>query len=453
VKELTPKKIVEELDKYIVGQKDAKRAVAIAIRNRWRRLQLSDELREEVMPKNIIMIGPTGVGKTEIARRIANLVKAPFLKVEASKYTEVGYHGRDVESMIRDIVEIAVNMVRTEQMEKVGEKAEINTEERLLDLLLPLPEKKEEIKDGKEEGAEEETAVIERQETTREKFRNKLREGKLEDRMVEIKTQEKPVVMQGIIAGIEDIGVDFQNVIEKMIPAKTQVKKTPISEARKILKQEEAEKLIDKDKVIKDALYRAENTGIIFIDELDKVASRESGHGPDISREGVQRDILPIVEGSTVVTRYGMVKTDRILFIAAGAFHVSKPSDLIPELQGRFPIRVELKDLGKEEFIRILTEPKNALIKQYTELLKTEEVKLQFKNDAIEEITDMAVKINKRSQSIGARRLHTVMEKLLEDASFDAPDLKDKDIVVDAEYVQDKMKDIVKDEDLTKYIL
>ncbi|MDP7530584.1 MAG: ATP-dependent protease ATPase subunit HslU [Candidatus Scalindua sp.] len=453
MKELTPKKIVEELDKYIVGQKDAKRAVAIAIRNRWRRLQLSDELREEVMPKNIIMIGPTGVGKTEIARRIANLVKAPFLKVEASKYTEVGYHGRDVESMIRDIVEIAVNMVRTEQMEKVGEKAEMNTEERLLDLLLPLPEKKEEIKDVKEEGTEEETAVIEKQETTREKFRNKLRQGKLEDRIVEIKTQEKPVVMQGIIAGIEDIGVDFQNVIEKMIPPKTQVKKTPISEARKILKQEEAEKLIDKDKVIKDALYRAENTGIIFIDELDKVASRESGHGPDISREGVQRDILPIVEGSTVVTRYGMVKTDRILFIAAGAFHVSKPSDLIPELQGRFPIRVELKDLGKEEFIRILTEPKNALIKQYTELLKTEEVKLQFKKDAIDEITDMAVKINKRSQSIGARRLHTVMEKLLEDASFDAPDLKDKDIVVDAEYVQDKMKDIVKDEDLTKYIL
>ena len=453
MKELTPKKIVEELDKYIVGQKDAKRAVAIAIRNRWRRLQLSDELREEVMPKNIIMIGPTGVGKTEIARRIANLVKAPFLKVEASKYTEVGYHGRDVESMIRDIVEIAVNMVRTEQMEKVGEKAEMNTEERLLDLLLPLPEKKEEIKDVKEEGAEEETAVIERQETTREKFRNKLRQGKLEDRMVEIKTQEKPVVMQGIVAGIEDIGVDFQNVIEKMIPPKTQVKKTPISEARKLLKQEEAEKLIDKDKVIKDALYRAENTGIVFIDELDKVASRESGHGPDISREGVQRDILPIVEGSTIVTRYGMVKTDRILFIAAGAFHVSKPSDLIPELQGRFPIRVELKDLGKEEFIRILTEPKNALIKQYTELLKTEEIDLQFKKDAIEEITDMAVRINKRSQSIGARRLHTVMEKLLEDASFDAPDLKDRDIVVDAEYVQEKMKDIVKDEDLTKYIL
>ncbi|MGR3174884.1 MAG: ATP-dependent protease ATPase subunit HslU [Candidatus Scalindua sp.] len=453
MKELTPRKIVEELDKYIVGQKDAKRAVAIAIRNRWRRLQLSDELREEVMPKNIIMIGPTGVGKTEIARRIANLVKAPFLKVEASKYTEVGYHGRDVESMIRDIVEIAVNMVRTEQMEKVSEKAEMNAEERLLDLLLPLPEKKEEIKEGKEEGAEKETAVIERQETTREKFRNKLRQGKLEDRMVEIKTQEKPIVMQGIIAGIEDIGVDFQSVIEKMIPAKTQVKKTLISEARKILKQEEAEKLIDKDKVIKDALYRAENTGIIFIDELDKIASRESGHGPDISREGVQRDILPIVEGSTVVTRYGMVKTDKMLFIAAGAFHVSKPSDLIPELQGRFPIRVELKDLGKEEFVRILTEPKNALIKQYTALLKTEKVNLQFKKDAIDEITDIAVKINKRSQSIGARRLHTVMEKLLEDASFDAPDLNSKDIIVDAEYVRDKLKDIVKDEDLTKYIL
>ena len=453
MKELTPRKIFEELDKYIVGQKDAKREVAIAIRNRWRRLQLSDELREEVMPKNIIMIGPTGVGKTEIARRIANLVKAPFLKVEASKYTEVGYHGRDVESMIRDIVEIAVNMVRTEQMEKVGEKAEMNTEERLLDLLLPLPEKKEDVTKSKEDGLEEKTAVVERQETTREKFRNKLRQGKLEDRMVEIKTQEKPVVMQGIVAGIEEIGVDFQNVIEKMIPSKTQVKKTPISEARKILKQEEAEKLIDKEKVTKDALHRAENMGIIFIDELDKVASRESGHGPDISREGVQRDILPIVEGSTVVTRYGMVKTDRILFIAAGAFHVSKPSDLIPELQGRFPIRVELKDLGKEEFIRILTEPKNALIKQYTELLKTEKVNLQFNKDAIDEITDMAVTINNRSQSICARRLHTVMEKLLEDASFDAPDLKDKNIVVDAEYVRDKMKDIVKDEDLTKYIL
>ena len=457
MRELTPKKIVEALDKYIVGQNEAKRAVAIAIRNRWRRLQLSDEMREEVMPKNIIMIGPTGVGKTEIARRIANLVKAPFLKVEASKYTEVGYHGRDVESMIRDIVEIAVNMVRTEQMEKVSEKAEMNTEERLLDLLLPLPEAKEKVEVDRGEGVDgdKETAVsaVEKLETTREKFRNKLKQGKLEDRMVEIKTQEKPVVMQGVIAGIEEMGVDFQNVIEKMIPAKTQVKKTLISEARKIIKQEEAEKLIDKEKVTKDALHRAENMGIVFIDELDKVASRESGHGPDISREGVQRDILPIVEGSNVVTRYGMVKTDRILFIAAGAFHVSKPSDLIPELQGRFPIRVELKDLGKEEFIRILTEPKNALIKQYTELLKTEKVNLQFKKDAIEEITDMAVKINKRSQSIGARRLHTVMEKLLEDASFDAPDLNNKDIVVDAEYVRDKMKDIVKDEDLTRYIL
>ncbi|MBO1223921.1 MAG: ATP-dependent protease ATPase subunit HslU [Candidatus Scalindua sediminis] len=442
---MTPRKIVTELDKYIVGQKDAKKAVAIAIRNRWRRLQLSSELREEIIPKNIIMIGPTGVGKTEIARRIANLVKAPFLKVEASKYTEVGYHGRDVESMIRDIVEVAVNMVRTEQMEKVSVKAEVNADERLLDLLLPLPEKKE--------VTESETGIVEEQKTTREKFRNKLKQGTLEDRVVEIKIQEKPVVMQGIIAGIEEIGVDFQNVIEKMIPTRSQVKKVPISEARKILKQEEAEKLVDKEKVIKEALYSAENMGIIFIDELDKIASRESGHGPDISREGVQRDILPIVEGSTVITRYGMVKTDRILFIAAGAFHVSKPSDLIPELQGRFPIRVELKDLGKEEFIRILTEPKNALIKQYTALLETEGVKLRFEKDAIDEITDIAVKINRRGQSIGARRLHTVMEKLLEDDSFDAPELNGKDIVVDAKYVREKMKDIVKDEDLTKYIL
>jgi ATP-dependent HslUV protease ATP-binding subunit HslU len=446
VKELTPRKIVTELDKYIVGQKDAKKAVAIAIRNRWRRLQLSSELREEVLPKNIIMIGPTGVGKTEIARRIANLVKAPFLKVEASKYTEVGYHGRDVESMIRDIVEVAVNMVRTEQMEKVSEKAEINADERLLDLLLPLPEKKE---NTEETG----TGIVEKQETTREKFKNKLKEGKLEDRIVEIKVQEKPVVMQGIVAGIEEIGVDFQNVIEKMIPPRSQVKKVPIGEARKILKQEEAEKLIDKEKVIKEALYCAENMGIIFIDELDKIASRESGHGPDISREGVQRDILPIVEGSTVITRYGMIKTDRILFIAAGAFHVSKPSDLIPELQGRFPIRVELKDLGKAEFIRILTEPKNALIKQYIELLKTEGVTLRFGEDAIDEITDIAVKINRRGQSIGARRLHTVMEKLLEDDSFDAPEMNGKEIVVDAKYVQEKMKEIIKDEDLTKYIL
>ena len=445
MKELTPRKIVTELDKYIVGQKDAKKAVAIAIRNRWRRLQLSSELREEVMPKNIIMIGPTGVGKTEIARRMASLVKAPFLKVEASKYTEVGYHGRDVESMIRDIVEVAVNMVRTAQMEKVSEKAEINADERLLDLLLPLPEKIEDT--------DKETEVVEKQETTREKFRSKLKQGKLEDRMVEIKVQEKPVVMQGIVAGIEEVGVDFQNIIEKMIPPRSQVKKAPISEARKILKQEEAEKLVDKEKVIKEALYSAENMGIIFIDELDKIASRESGRGPDISREGVQRDILPIVEGSTVTTRYGMVKTDRILFIAAGAFHVSKPSDLIPELQGRFPIRVELKDLGKEEFIRILTEPKNALIKQYIELLKTEGVKLRFEKDAIDEITDIAVKINRRGQSIGARRLHTVMERLLEDDSFDAPELSGKEIVVDAKYVLEKMKDIVKDEDLTKYIL
>ncbi|MGR3311195.1 MAG: ATP-dependent protease ATPase subunit HslU [Candidatus Brocadiales bacterium] len=454
MKELTPRKIVEELDKYIVGQKDAKRAVAIAIRNRWRRQQLSDDLREEVMPKNIIMIGPTGVGKTEIARRLANMVNAPFLKVEASKYTEVGYHGRDVESMIRDIVEIAVNMVRTEKMEDVLKEAEKHAEERLLDILLPMPPKKatrppEAGDDEKETSKLEEEAAN----STREKFRKKLREGKLEDRVVELTTQEKPMVFQGVVAGIEEIGIDFQNMIEKMIPPRTQVRKVPISGARRILIQEEADKLIDKEKVIKEALDRTENFGIIFIDEIDKIAGKESGHGPDVSREGVQRDILPIVEGSTVVTRYGMVKTDRILFIAAGAFHVSKPSDLIPELQGRFPIRVELGSLGKEDFVRILTEPKNALIRQYVALLETEGVKVKFEDNAIEEIAAIAETVNKRTQNIGARRLYTVIEKLLEDASFDAPYMNGEKLVIDAKYVTDKLLDLVKDEDLSKYIL
>jgi len=444
VKELTPRKIVEELDKYIIGQKNAKRAVAIAIRNRWRRHQLSDELREEVLPKNIIMIGPTGVGKTEIARRMAALVKAPFLKVEASKYTEVGYHGRDVESMIRDITEIGVNMVKAEMIQGVQEKAAKMGEERLLDLLLPPVPKSTEPTNVEAE---------EQRLSTREKFRIKLNDGELDNRIVELTIQEKPYVLQGFVAGVEEIGMDFHNMLEKVIPPRAHVRKVSVAEAKRILTQEEAEKLIDKEKVMQEAIRRTELFGIIFVDEIDKIAGRESTHGPDVSREGVQRDLLPIVDGTTVNTRYGMVKTDRILFIAAGAFHVSKPSDLIPELQGRFPIRVELEALGKEEFLRILTEPKNALIKQYKALLETEGIKVRFENDSIEAIAEIAVQVNKRTQNIGARRLHTVMEKLVEDASFDAPDMNGANVIIDAKYVEDKLQAIAKDEDLSRYIL
>jgi len=456
VKELTPRKIVEELDKYVIGQKGAKRSVAIAIRNRWRRHQLSEDLREEVLPKNIIMIGPTGIGKTEIARRMATLVKAPFLKVEASKYTEVGYHGRDVESMIRDITEVGVNIVKAEMLNGVQEKAEKLAEERLLDLLLPPVPKSTETKEKKEEG-EAETPVKEKQEDqqrkTREKFRKKLQNGDLNNRMVELTVHEKSYVLQGFVAGAEEIGMDFQNMMEKMIPPRSQVRKVLVSEAKRILTQEEAEKLVDKEKVIQEAIRRTEQFGIIFLDEIDKIAGRESSRGPDVSREGVQRDLLPIVEGTTVNTRYGIVKTERILFIAAGAFHLSKPSDLIPELQGRFPIRVELEDLGKEEFLRILTEPKNALIKQYSSLLETEGIKVHFEDEAIETITEIAVQVNKQTQNIGARRLHTVIEKLLEDISFNAPEMDGKEIVIDKKYVNDKLQAIVKDEDLSRYIL
>jgi ATP-dependent HslUV protease ATP-binding subunit HslU len=444
VNELTPRKIVEELDKYIIGQKNAKRAVSIAIRNRWRRHQLSDELREEVLPKNIIMIGPTGVGKTEIARRMAALVKAPFLKVEASKYTEVGYHGRDVESMVRDITEIGVNMVKAEMIQSVQEKAEKMGEERLLDLLLPPVSKNTEPSNVEAE---------EQRLSTREKFRKKLHDGELSGRIVELTVHEKPYVLQGFVAGVEEMGMDFQNMLEKMIPPRAQVRKVPVAEARRILTHEEAEKLIDREKVIQEAIRRTEQFGIIFVDEIDKIAGRESAHGPDVSRQGVQRDLLPIVDGTTVNTRYGVVKTDRILFIAAGAFHVSKPSDLIPELQGRFPIRVELEDLGKEEFLRILTEPKNALIKQYKALLETEGIKVQFESDAIETIAEIAVQVNKRTQNIGARRLHTVMEKLVEDVSFDASDMGGAEVVINATYVQNKLQAIAKDEDLSRYIL
>lgn len=446
MQELTPRQVVAELDKYIIGQKDAKRAVAVAIRNRWRRLQLEPGLREEVLPKNIIMIGPTGVGKTEIARRLASLVKAPFLKVEASKYTEVGYVGRDVESMIKDLVEISVNMVRSEEIEEMRPVAEKRAEERLLDLLLPPPPAKERVEEG------EEVEEI-RHTETREKFRKMLREGKLEDRTIEITVQDKPMIVHGMIAGTEDLGMDFQNMLERMLPSRTQTKKLSVKEARQILILQEAEKAIDKERAVREAVERAENSGIVFIDELDKVAGRETGHGPDVSREGVQRDLLPIIEGTTVVTRYGMVKTDRILFIAAGAFHVSKPSDLIPEIQGRFPIRVELESLSKEDFIRILQEPRNALLKQYAALLETEGLKVKFEDGAVEEIAEIATKVNLRMQNIGARRLHTVMEKLLEEASFNAPDMDHHELKIDAAYVKEKLETIIKDEDLSKYIL
>lgn len=455
---LTPRKIVEELDKYIIGQNKAKKAVAIALRNRWRRLQLSPELKDEVLPKNIIMIGPTGVGKTEIARRLARLAHAPFLKIEASKFTEVGYVGRDVESMIRDLTEISLNMVKSEHIEKIQEKAESLAEEKLLDLLLPSPRSASgrpgRLAEESGRGISIDDEEKEKYKETRERLRLQLKEGKLDNRYVDVEVREK-VMPFGVISnvGLEELEINLKEMLGGLIPDKAKRKKAKVPEALRMLVQEEANKLIDMDKVTKEAIERVQQTGIIFIDEIDKVASRGHVHGPDVSREGVQRDLLPVVEGTTVTTKHGPVKTEHILFIAAGAFHMSKPSDLIPELQGRFPIRVELEPLGKDEFVRILTEPYNALTKQYTALLATENVEINFKKDAVEEIAGIAATVNEKTENIGARRLHTVLEKLLEDISFEAPEKKNGKLPIDREYVRAKLADIVKDEDLSRYIL
>jgi ATP-dependent HslUV protease ATP-binding subunit HslU len=454
--ELTPPEIVKELDKYIVGQNDAKRSVAIALRNRWRRQEVPEHLRDEIAPKNIIMIGPTGVGKTEIARRLASLANSPFLKVEASKFTEVGYVGRDVESMIRDLCELAVNMVRGEEQEQVMAKAAEIAEEKTLDILLPNKKDHEfpaepdfNTADQSDQG-EVQTAI-----GTREKLRRLLRQGKFDDRYIDLEVSDKNYPMIEIFssAGLEEMDINLREMLGNVMPRRTKRRKVKVPEALEILTQEEAQRLIDMDKVIKSATERVEHSGIIFLDEIDKIASRESTKGPDVSREGVQRDLLPIVEGSTVNTKYGMVRTDHILFIASGAFHASKPADLIPELQGRFPIRVELDPLGKHEFIRILKEPENALTIQYEALMATEGIDLVFQEDAIEEVAHIAHEVNSRTENIGARRLHTVMERLLDEVSFNAHELKGQRITITREYVQEKLQEIVKDEDLSRYIL
>jgi len=436
---LTPKETVAELDKYIVGQKDAKRAVAIALRNRWRRQQVPEALRDEIAPKNIIMIGPTGVGKTEIARRLAKLTSSPFLKIEASKFTEVGYVGRDVESMVRDLMELAVTMVKTEERDKVQAKAVEAVEERLLDLLLP----------GSTPGPEGEEA------NTREKLRAMLKAGRLEERFVELEVSQRttPVVEIFSAAGMEEMDFNIKDMLGNLFPGKTKQRKVKVSEAREYLLQEEASRLIDMDRVVEEARRKVEHNGIIFLDEIDKIVGRDQTRGPDVSREGVQRDLLPIVEGTTVNSKYGMLHTDHILFIASGAFHLSKPSDLIPEMQGRFPIRVELQSLGAEEFERILTEPENALIKQYQALMNTEGIRLTFTPKAIKELAALATKVNDRTENIGARRLHTVMEKLLEEISFTAPDLATQEITITDAYVRERLAALIEDEDLSRYIL
>ncbi|HEX8141757.1 MAG TPA: ATP-dependent protease ATPase subunit HslU [Pyrinomonadaceae bacterium] len=464
--EMTPRQIVTELDKHVVGQMAAKRAVAIALRNRVRRQKLAPEMAADVMPKNIIMIGSTGVGKTEIARRLARMSSSPFLKVEASKFTEVGYVGRDVESMIRDLTEIAVEMTREEKIDEIADQAELNVEERILDLLLPPPKSSlaagyfdfDETESTEASPSSSESASAGRDDNfqrTREKLRERLRAGKLENRLVEIEVREKsfPTIELAGPQGIEEMGINMKDMLGNLFQGRTKRRKMRIDEAMEYLMQEEEERLIDMDTVARSALERVESSGIIFLDELDKIAGREQGSGPDVSREGVQRDILPIVEGTTVNTRYGMVRTDHILFIAAGAFHVSKPSDLIPELQGRFPIRVELESLTVEDFKRILTEPKNALIKQYCALMETEGVELDFTTDAIETIANFAAQVNQQTEDIGARRLHTIMEKLLDEISFEGPDLEPKQQRIDAAYVNRMLADTVKDQDLSRYIL